>query len=262
MAQHSGHLEFILIPENKSFDSSFEVFLADTLESKQIHYNLRYQVYCDEMGFEDKDQFPEQMEIDAWDDSAVHFLVRHRKSGHWLGGLRLVFNKHDAFPFENLTQPYREISLAEREVSVEMSRLCVIKEARRFPAKRFAPYGLPEQEISEENDKIKSIYNYKNQTRSLMWGLFRAAAVYCAENNIDYWYFIVAPALAWFIRKEGFKFQQIADACEHRGLRTPYQISIENILANRLWQKDYKQHFSCYSDLEKEFAVPKRAAQS
>lgn len=248
------------MPTSLSFDSNFEVFLADTPESKQIHYNLRYQVYCEEMGFEDKSQFPEQMEFDDWDDQAVHFLVRHRVSGHWLGGLRLVFNNGIAFPFEHLTQPYQQISSRERHGAVEMSRLCVIKEARRFSSKRFAPYGLPEaEEVVEDTDKIKSIYNFRNQSRSVMWGLIRAAVVYSAEKQLDYWYFIVAPALAGFIRREGFAMRQIGEPCEHRGLRTPYQLTVDNILANPLWLTDYKQHFGLYSELERDVATSRHA---
>lgn len=239
-----------MILENQSFDNSFEVFLADTTESKHIHYKLRYQVYCDEMGFEDKDKFPEQMEFDDWDDHAVHFLVRHKATGHWLGGLRLVFNINNALPFEHLAQPYQPITPTERERAVEMSRLCVIKEARRFTSKRFAPYGLPDQEIPEENNKVVSFYNFKNQTRSIMWGLIRAAVVYSAKQNLSDWYFIIAPALAGFIRRENFDMVQIGTPCEHRGQRTPYRLSVENILDNPLWLKDYKQHYSLYSTLE------------
>ena len=240
-----------MILDKQSFDSSFEVFLADTLESKQIHYQLRYQVYCDEMGFEDKTQFPEQMEYDEWDDHSIHFLVRHKASGHWLGGLRLVSHRDQTLPFENSANLYQKILPVERQAAAEMSRLCVIKEARRFSSKRFAPYGIPEQEISKENDKVRSLYNFKNHTRSLMWGLFRAAAEYSSKQNLQYWYFLVAPALACFIRREGFEMRQVGDVCQHRGLRTPYQISVENILANPLWLKDYKQHYSLYSDLER-----------
>lgn len=241
-----------MILNRMSFDSNFEVFLADTPESKQIHYKLRYQVYCDEMGFEDKALFPEQMEYDDWDDNAVHFIVRHKASGHWLGGLRLVFQKDEIFPFENSAEPYQKIQPAERQASVEMSRLCVIKEARRFSSKRLAPYGLPNQEIAEESSKVKSIYNFKNQTRSIMWGLIRAAAVYSGESHLDYWYFIVAPALAGFIRREGFNMLKIGEPCEHRGLRTPYRLSTANILANPLWLDDYKEGYSLYSDWTQE----------
>lgn len=239
-----------MIQQKESFDSNFEVCLADTFEGKQIHYNLRYQVYCDEMGFEDKSAFPNKMEFDEWDDNSIHFIVRHRASGQWLGGLRLVASNNGIFPFENSAQPYREIEKTERNVSMEMSRLCVIKEARRFPSRHLAPYGLPDREVDLESDKVKSLYNHKNQTRSIMWGLIRAATIYSAENSVDYWYFIVAPALAGFIRREGFEMLKIGDPYEHRGLRTPYQLSIKNILANPLWLNDYKEHYSLHSVLQ------------
>ena len=89
-----------MITQMHSFDTNFEVFLADTPGSREIHFNLRYQVYCEEMGFEDKDRFPDQMESDEWDDCAVHFLVRHRYTGQWLAAMRLVYHKDSAFPFE------------------------------------------------------------------------------------------------------------------------------------------------------------------
>lgn len=246
--------------EKQSFDNCFEVFLADTPESRQIHYNLRYQVYCEEMGFEDKTQYPDEMESDEWDDKAVHFLVRHKLSGHWLGGLRLVYNENGPLPFERHSTSHQHISPGQRKISVEMSRLCVIKEARRFSSKRFAPYGLPDQEIAAENDKVRSFYNFKNQTRSMIWGLFKAAVDYSAEKNLDYWYFIVAPALAYFIKREGFELSQIGEPCDHKGVRTPYRIAVKNILQNPLWQTDYKNDFYVYSEVFKARAGKQKMA--
>ena len=237
--------------EKRFFDSNFEVFLADTLESKYINYNLRYQVYCDEMGFEDKTSCPDQMEYDEWDQNSVHFVVRHRVTGNWLGGLRLVLPNTSGFPFEEWSVPDQAITDPQRLIAVEVSRLCIIKDARRFTAKRFAPYGLSDNEV-DDNNKVRSIYNYKNQSRSLMWGLIRAAATYCAAHNIQYWYFIVAPALAGFIRKNGFEMHQIGAACQHRGERFPYQLNVENILANPMWQDDYKLGYQLHSEQKQE----------
>lgn len=238
-----------VISEKQSFDSDFEVFFADTPESKQIHYNLRYQVYCDEMGFEDKDQYPDQLEFDEWDDKSVHFLVRHKSSGHWLGGLRLVFQNDGLFPFEEWSLPYQKIARSERQFAVEISRLCIVKEARRFNSKRFAPYGLPEEEAFEENGKVKSLFNFKNQSRSLMWGLIRAAGLYSARHDIGNWYFVVAPALACFLVKGGLDLKQIGEPCNHRGLRIPYRLTVENVLNSNLWLEDYKNEYRLYSDL-------------
>lgn len=238
-----------MVKEKLYFDDNFEVFLADTPESRRIHFNLRYQVYCDEMGFEDKDKFPDQMEIDEWDVGAAHFLVRHKPSGHWLGGVRLVMPNHLTFPFEGWSMLDQKIAKTERQFSVEISRLCILKEARRFVAKRFAPYGLPEEDVPDGNGNVKSIFDYKNQSRSLIWGLFRAAALFSAQQGIKHWFFIVSPALACVIRKQGVDMYQIGSPCHHKGVRIPYRMSVENILANSLWLKDYKKGFGLYSEL-------------
>lgn len=240
-----------MISDKLSFDSCFEVFLADTLESKQIHYNLRYQVYCEEMGFENKEEFPAQMEIDEWDDSSVHFLIRLKGSGHWVGGMRLVPPRNSLFPFEKWRAPYQKRDEADRKYAVEMSRLCIVKEVRRFNSKRFAPYGFPDEE-PEESNKVTSIFNFKNQSRSLMWGLIRAAGIYSACNGITDWYFLVTPALACLLRKGGLDLKQIGDACEHRGIRVPYNLAVDNVLNNGVWREAYKANYRHYSSLTDE----------
>ena len=58
------------------FDQHYEVLLADTPESKAIHYSIRYKVYCEEMGFENKDNFHQKQEVDNYDQHSVHFIVR------------------------------------------------------------------------------------------------------------------------------------------------------------------------------------------
>jgi N-acyl amino acid synthase of PEP-CTERM/exosortase system len=239
-----------LISEKRTFDNLFEVYLADTPASKKIHFQLRYQVYCEEIGFEDKALFSNGMEHDEWDAGhAVHFLVRHKLSGAWLGGLRLVYSRNGHLPFEGLVQPHDVITNSERTVSVEMSRLCIVKEARRFSSREFAPYDLPETEVSATGDNVRVLYNFKNHTRSLMWGLFRAAVDYSREQKLEHWYFLVAPALASCVRREGFKMVQIADACEYRGTRIAFRESVEDILNNPIWLSDYKNGYTRCSDM-------------
>lgn len=244
-----------MISQKQTFDNNFEVFLADTPESKEIHYNLRYRVYCEEMGFEDKELFQNQMESDEWDDFAVHFLVRHKVLGFWIGGMRLVYENNNSFPFEQWSKSHQKIENEAERYAVEMSRLCVIKEARKFNSKRFAPFGLPNEQVADDLDNVKSIFNYKNHSRSLMWGLIRAAAVYSYESNIDNWYFVVAPALAHFLNKGGLNLTQIGEPCDHRGLRTPYRLTVENVLANPLWMSDYKNNYRLFSELSGRLAL-------
>lgn len=208
-------------------------------------------MYCDEMGYEDREAFPDQREMDAWDAQSAHFLVRHRYSGHWVGALRMVFPKSSELPFEEWSIPGNPITTQQYKRSIEISRLCVIKEARRFVSKCFAPYGLADEESSRlESSNVRSFFNHKQQSRSIMWGLFRAAVVHSAQIGIKHWYILVTPALAYCVNKEGFAMKQVAEPCDHRGQRIPYCLDVEHILANPLWEKDYKQGYTAYSELE------------
>ncbi len=240
-----------MISEKHSFDSCFEVFLADTPESKLIHYNLRYQVYCDEMGFEDKDKFPDQMEIDDWDSQSAHFMVRHTHTGQWLGALRLVSQVSSAFPFETKCVPTTPITPDQYQHSMELSRLCVLREARRFAPRSFA------EQASDETSNIRYLSTLRNQNRSIMWGLIRAAVVYSSQNDITQMYFLVAPALALAVKKEGFAMRQVAEACDHRGQRIPYSLDVADVLANSLWETDYRFEYRRYSEMD-ESNVDKR----
>src|SRR4051794_18039883 len=107
------------------FDDHFEVLLADTVWAKNIHYNLRYRVYCLERGYEDPQAFPDGKERDRYDDVSKHFLIRSFESGEWLAALRIV-----SFPFEAL--PINRVSRIEKDrlpdvrnaEVAELSRLC------------------------------------------------------------------------------------------------------------------------------------------
>jgi N-acyl amino acid synthase of PEP-CTERM/exosortase system len=246
---------------NHSFDSNFEVFLADTPESKALHYNIRYQVYCDEMGYENKDKFTDEQEYDQWDmNHSVHFLVRDKHRKHWVGAMRLVLPDKNALPLEQHCTLKEKISRDQYQQSLELSRLCVLKEVRRFTAKKFAPYGILTEENVPENSNVTVLHNYKNLGLTLMWGLFRAMTLYCNENNVKDLYMLVSPALAYAIRKEGFSVEQVGKACRYRGKRIPYKCNIANVVENAMWKKDYKNGFSLCSDmLEEDSAYLKRA---
>ncbi|WFP50542.1 PEP-CTERM/exosortase system-associated acyltransferase [Methylomonas sp. EFPC3] len=243
-----------MISEKHSFDNCFEVFLADTPESKRIHYHLRYQVYCDELGYEDKELFPQQLEFDDWDQHAVHFIVRHRFTGQWLGALRVVSPQGQTFPFAEKYEQDQPLADAHHRDSIEISRLCVLREARRF---------APRSQAAVDTDpasNVKYLNTLRQQSRSIMWGLYRAAVDYSAENGIKHWFILVAPALAYAVKKQGFDMRQVAEPCEHRGLRTPYMLDVDHILQNPLWDEDYQIGYRLYSELEQgEFAVRQRA---
>lgn len=223
------------------FDNNYQVLLADTQESKRIHYQLRYQVYCDEMRFEDKNKFPNQLETDQWDKEAIHFIVRHKSTGHYLGALRLAQGNKMGLPLEKHSILFNELKQDQYSLSLEISRLCVIKEARRFIKKP----------IQTHNNSISTnIKEYRPSNRELMWGMIRAAALYSHSIGIQKWYILVAPALAVTIQKAGFNMVQVGHPCQLKGARTPYLLDVDQVLSNPLWQQDYQNKFIAHSELE------------
>lgn len=236
----------------KRFDDHFEVVLADTPESRHIHYQLRYQVYCDELGFEDKHRFPDGLEYDDWDAHSVHFIVRHRLSGQWLGALRLAHHRHYQFPFETKTPPYEQLQSTEYASNVEISRLCIIKDVRRQGlSRKKSAYLTDHQPTTTQNISYESDYFRLN--RNLMWGLIRTAAVYSSENNIKDWFVLISPSLAHILTKGGLELTQIGLPCEHKGQRIPYMLNVEKVLGNTLWEKDYQKRYVKYSDTAPHF---------
>lgn len=231
------------------FDQYFEVFLADTDEGKEKHYNIRYQVYCEEMGFENKDQFPMEQESDHWDENSVHFLVRLKHTKEWVGAMRLIPPKDEALPLEGLCSIDEPAHQTDSK-SVELSRLCLVKEIRK--PNFDCPYGISDDPSSEKeaiHENVKLFFSHNEVKKSIIWGLFRAASLYCEENSIKKWFFLTTKALARIITRKGFDMIGIGGVCEHKGKRYPYKIEVKGILLSDFWE-DYKTGYHLYSELE------------
>ena len=60
------------------YNKLFQILPADTPQRLEECFRLRYQVYCLETGFEDKDAFPDGMERDHFDTHSVSSLLIHK----------------------------------------------------------------------------------------------------------------------------------------------------------------------------------------
>jgi N-acyl amino acid synthase of PEP-CTERM/exosortase system len=241
------------------FDQHFEVFLADTQASKEIHYSIRYQVYCEEMGFENKDDFPLEQEFDQYDNYSSHFIVRSRHTEQWIGAMRMIFNNNQPLPLEKHCTLSTIINNDIFNRSIEISRLCLIKDIRRRITDTDPPLGLP-QEINaiKKNNNIIPFHGRRHIERSIIWGLFRAAALHSKEKNIRKWYFLSTNALARIISKTGCTMQQIGASCNYNGERIPFEMIVHEILSNSLWLNDFKNGYSRYSSMEASKSVSKK----
>jgi len=234
------------------FDEHFEVFLADTDESKKIHYSIRYQVYCEEMGFENKDDFPLEQELDEYDTHSTHFIVRTRLTGKWVGAMRMIFKNDQLLPLEKHCTLNTIINHDDTfNRSIEISRLCLVKDIRRLNTDCDAPLGLQEEGDGIKNDNnVIPLRGRRHVERSIIWGLFRAAALHSKECNIKKWYFLSTHALARIISKTGCDMQKIGNPMNYNGERVPFEMIVNEILSNSLWLTDFKNGYNLYSAIE------------
>lgn len=233
------------------FDKHFEVVLADTPESKNINYAIRYHVYCEEMGFENKEDFPLQMEFDDNDEQAVHFIVRDKLSGHWVGAMRLIYKINDALlPIEQSCKINEKIGNSDLCGTVELSRLCLIKEVRRRFKDIDPPHGIiDDSQQDQDSEKVKFMHNQQKFNRTIIWGLIRAAAEYCYGNNIHNWYFMTTNALAKVLRRGGLNLINIGEPCQHKGQRFPFKMDVLETYHSQIWQSDYNNGYIQFSKL-------------
>ena len=233
------------------FDQHYEVLLADTPESKAIHYSIRYQVYCEEMGFENKDDFPHEQEFDDYDNHAAHFIVRTKRGNQWVGAMRMVFKNNQLLPLEKHCTLTTQISNNHLNRSIEISRLCLIKSIRKRGVDYINTLALANENEPAKDNNVIPFHRRQLLERSIIWGLIRAGAIHCEKHNIHNWYFFVSNALAKIILKQGFNLQQIGKPFHFNGERLPFEITVSEVLANPLWQHDFKQHYIRHSELDR-----------
>jgi N-acyl amino acid synthase of PEP-CTERM/exosortase system len=207
----------------------FKMVPADTAELKEEVYRIRYGVYCEELGWEEKSSFPDGLEIDDYDNSSKHCLLQYRKDHSFIGCVRLVLAHPDSasppIPMvehcsDILDKNILNIDTLDRSAFGEISRLAVKKEFRRRPGESDSPSGfsnLGEQEVSGERRRFPHI----------ALGLYLGAASIGIGEGLSGVFAMMEPRLARVLRIFGIHFQQVGKTLEHRGTRAPFYIDRE-----------------------------------
>jgi N-acyl amino acid synthase of PEP-CTERM/exosortase system len=230
------------------FDHYYEVFLADTPKSKEIHYSIRYQVYCEEMDFENKNNFPLEQEFDEYDSHSVHFIVNHKPSGHWVGDMRLIIKDDQLLPIERLCILNENINNDASGLSVEISRLCLLKEIRRRSTDSLPPFGIGDYDIGIKDANLN---HFRCDNRDIIWGMIYAAAVYSYYHGMSHWYYMTTRALDKILRKGGLNMMVIGEPCQHKGIRYPFKMDAFATFHNdMIWKGDYNKGYRLFSELQ------------
>lgn len=203
------------------FDSQYEVYLADTNESRSMHHRVRYQVFCVERGFEQADAYRNWEEVDRWDRHAQQFVVHDKSSGDAVAAVRIVLPTVAKLPVEHLgcitEQPPVPVS---RDQVAEISRICVVRGDGSPTVQDAAVSGVP---------GVRPVT--PSEESEVLLGLIRAIIRYSWDSEIPYLYMLVTRPFARLLKRLGVACTQMGDGIEHRGVRAPYFIDV-----NRSWE--------------------------
>lgn len=239
-----------------AYQKYFEIVLAETPELKEIAYQIRYHVLCQEQripGF-DQSSYPEKLEKDDFDDRAMHAVVMHRPSGKFIGTVRLVLPDVSApdkpFPVESYTHldiEYLRNHSVSRLETAEISRFLVIKEFQRRKGDLF-------REMDENKDKTEntaennSAAKQKERRVSANITLILMAAVVqmSVKSNTENWLSFISPALNRLLSQVGMDSVPIGPLIECHGLRQPFFAKMTDILIKT--HKDYQDVWEILTD--------------
>ncbi len=212
------------------FRDYFEVVTADTPELLEIVHQLRYQIYCEETGFEDSARYPDRLEKDEFDDYAVHSLLRHRETGLYIGTVRLILPRPDlkqCFPIQQVAAHpiFFEPKLVPRSQVAEISRFAISKDFKKrvaeFSCHRPRAGGYAPHPRSEG----AQILPY------LILGLFTAMVRMSVQQEISHWFCVMEPALVRLLSRHGLHFVPYGATVEYHGKRQPCYVRVKDFLS-------------------------------
>jgi N-acyl amino acid synthase of PEP-CTERM/exosortase system len=202
-------------------DLSFEAIVADTDAARRIHYGLRYQVYCLETGFEQPTSFWRHEEKDAYDDDAIHFLIRCLNTGDWVAAARLIVRGARPLPVEShcALDPGRlgDLGLPGGEVS----RLLIVRGRALDALEEIDAPGF------RARARAAARWHATHYRSEILQRLLIALVTRAREFGIEELAFFLTPALQRIIARMGIHFRVVGEPCEHRGLRYPCVSNVE-----------------------------------
>ena len=257
-----------------AFNQYFEMIPACSDELRKEVYKLRFQVYCNETHFEDPLDHPGGVEQDVYDSDSLHYLICHRKSRVYAATTRLILpgaqDIEKLFPIEvhttidnvQLLKNVPRNKIAEvsrfcvskkksfsnkvnttidnvellkdvpRNKLAEVSRFCVSKEfKRRKYEKSDSLTGINEAYVEQITEQERRTFPH------LTLALFACLIKASEENNIDYWFAVMEPALQRFLSTLGICFTGIGPVTEYHGKRLPCIIKVSDLLSGVLQKK-------------------------
>jgi len=201
--------------------------VTETTTQSRI-YQLRYQVFCSELGYAMPHE--DQQEFDIYDRCAEHVLLSHIGSGTDAGCVRLIYPNLDdqgpRLPFEQYAMhafDHAKLDLRnlEPEKCCELSRLAVGANFRRRLGEYTNAAGvapLTEQDMGDNTQQPLSMRNFP----FIAFSLCQATIAIILNSNCEHVFLGIEPRLQRHLGMNGIHLQQVSRIFDYYGARALY----------------------------------------
>lgn len=183
---------------------------------------LRYEVYCEELGFLKPENYLTRLESDEFDVHSVQFAALNRQTDV-VATLRLVRDSPLGFPLEGRTAAlWPAFDELPRDKTVEISRLILAKQYRRRATD--GRYG-----IAATGPDASAGAEQRSPYPLILFGLFRLMFEESLRTGLTHWLAAMEPWLQQFLDRFGFTFNAVGGPIDYFGEVVPYSARIEDI---------------------------------
>jgi len=209
----------------------FRFGVVDNKDVLKDTFRMRYEVYVQEFGFERKEDHPNGLETDDYENESIHFACIN-ESDSVVGTIRLVLDSDKGFPIEHAVETSFIGEKPDRSKIGEISRLTVSRDLRR--RKEDGMYGVESYLTKKEGGVLPDDGSIPEEMQGrknpiIVLGLYQVMYHESRRRGISHWYMITEKKLFFALKKYGFLFHQIGEPVEYHGERIPYLGIVEEI---------------------------------
>jgi N-acyl amino acid synthase of PEP-CTERM/exosortase system len=211
------------------FRQYFEIVPGIIDEIREAVYQIRHEVYCEELHFEPV--HPDHRETDDYDHHSLYCLMRRNDDSHEpVGCTRLVLAQKDGvdyqMPFEHTCADSIDRSLLDpaalpRHQIAEVSRLAVRSRYRQRKNEARTTISLTNEDFGTPTQP---------RFPHIPVGLYLASVAIARRHGLKTLFVLTEPRMAQHFSKLGVLIQPIGNAIEHRGARLPSVMHVDEII--------------------------------
>jgi N-acyl amino acid synthase of PEP-CTERM/exosortase system len=204
----------------QTFLRRFELIPALDDVSKDQVFQIRHEVYCQDLGWEPIRK--DRREFDEFDNHSFHCLLRGRSTKELVGCARLIVARvddpSDPLPFEQTCREVLDRGIIDpqqlaRSSLGEVSRLAVMRTFRQRKGEAVSAMTISEEDFQSMAPRTRFPF--------IPVSLYLGIAAIAQQIGVEHLFVLTEPRLASHLARIGFDIRPIGGSVDHRGTRVP-----------------------------------------